>query len=496
MIMTAIDPQTIYETCMAGKESGRISATDVFQFVRSPFALWCRWHVSEDLKDPASLFMQLLFEQGQEHEQRFVQESYPDAVRTEYETLPEGFLLALESVAGGTAVLHGAPLLYLKEDLLGVTDLLERSDTHASVFGPFHYRVKEIKLAKNIKDPHRLQGAFYNYLLGKVQRYTPETFVIVNRDGEVFEYTYDEAEFLEVLDKMERIARGESVSPTYGSCEWPWRTYCNQEAVRLNDVSIVPGIGLSYKANLVAAGIDTVDDLAAASDKQLKEIRGIGVKRANTMITAAKAVVVGEPIRIGSVTFPKAPVEIFLDLEGTGQQMGDDKIIAMDYLIGVVVRLDDGVRYLHFFAEDFDAEGKMIRSFIEWLKTQKDFIIYHWHSYEKIHLTRLLDKYGFPESEARLVLEALRDLYRIATRAFAFPTPGRGLKDIAGFLGFEWRHPGVDATESIALYYQYVKDPETYQDNVLKVLDYNEDDCLAAMIIKDWLSNHSGPLEA
>ena len=40
---------------------------------------------------------------------------------------------------------------------------------------------------------------------------------------------------------------------------------------------------------------------------------------------------------------------------------------------------------------------------------------------------------------------------------------------------------------SIELYMAYVEDPETYKDKMQLVLDYNEDDCIATRVIKDWL---------
>ena len=71
---------------------------------------------------------------------------------------------------------------YLPDGLVGRIDVLERSDEHESVFGEYHYIVKEIKLAKNIMDYHRLQTAYYTYIIGKIQEYTPDHYIVINRD--------------------------------------------------------------------------------------------------------------------------------------------------------------------------------------------------------------------------------------------------------------------------------------------------------------------------
>ncbi len=143
-----IDSHHLFEKCMAGKKRGRIAAGDAREFVRSPFALWCKWHAPKDQRDPHSQFMHLLFDAGSAHEQTYVVETFPEAERIADKPRPEGFLRALQAMARGAAVLHGVPLYYLVEDLYGTADLLERDDNRPSVFGPFHYWVLEVKIAK------------------------------------------------------------------------------------------------------------------------------------------------------------------------------------------------------------------------------------------------------------------------------------------------------------------------------------------------------------
>ena len=70
---------------------------------------------------------------------------------------------------------------------------------HRSIFGNYHYIVKEIKLARNIQNAHIFQAAFYNYLLGKIQGYTPNSFYLINRDLEETEQVYDETELRKKL---------------------------------------------------------------------------------------------------------------------------------------------------------------------------------------------------------------------------------------------------------------------------------------------------------
>ena len=84
-------------------------------------------------------------------------------------------------------------------------------------------------------------------------------------------------------------------------------------------------------------------------------------------------------------------------------------------------------------------------------------------------------------------MDHLIDIHKVATDSVVFPTYGNGLKRIAPYVGFSWRHKDVSATESISIYLDYVKNPEENKTRFQKVIDYNEDDCVATRAIKDWL---------
>ena len=85
----------------------------------------------------------------------------------------------------------------------------------------------------------------------------------------------------------------------------------------------------------------------------------------------------------------------------------------------------------------------------------------------------------------------MRDLYKDAVSNFAFPTYSNGLKEVAKYIGYKWKHADVDALESIALYFQYVENHDQNKDKLQKVIDYNEDDCKATLLVKDWIKNNS-----
>jgi len=478
------------DACLCRGPEFTITARTVYDFVKSPFKIWCDCNAPEDAKDPLTEFDKLLLEQGKQHEERTVVAAYPEAETLTYATPEEGFRLALEAMRDGIDAMHNVPIFYLPEGLIGRADILERNDEQSSVFGNYHYIIKEIKLAKNIRDYHRIQTAYYTYLIGKIQGYTPNYYILINRDRDELSFRHNEAEVLNVLNGILEIYNGKEVSPTFGSCDWPWETYCNQEAIRCQDISLVGQVGPSFKEKLVTAGFNRVSDLATARISDLTSISGIGDKRALRFQTNATAIVTGTHIKLADVRFPTVSTEIFLDLEGTGEQISEEELVAIDYLIGVLVRKGKEEQYIPFLAHNLEAEGQMFQEFLDWLARQEDYMVYHWHHYEKTHLKRLGERFGVAEEMNDRLFGRLRDLYKDAVSCFAFPTYGYGLKKVASYMGFSWRDEEIDAMDSAALYFQYAQNPNNNLDKLEKILTYNEDDCIATKTVKDWMIAH------
>ena len=104
-------------------------------------------------------------------------------------------------------------------------------------------------------------------------------------------------------------------------------------------------------------------------------------------------------------------------------------------------------------------------------------------------MLKMMKKYEIDNTAQNLLLDNLIDIHKVATNSVVFPTYGNGLKQIAPYLGFAWRHKDVSATESISMYLEYVDSPEEHKIKFQKIIDYNEDDCIATRVIKDWLAS-------
>ena len=485
----AADPLTVYDRCMEGDVDGLISASAVGAAFESPFSLYCAYHADPARRDPPDPFLEALSRKGTEHEEGVLASDYPDMERVEFATPQEGFLGALKSMAGGASAISNFPMYYVPARMHGFADVLERRDGR-SAWGNYHYVVREIKVARNIRQWHALQATFYAMMLGKIQERNPEYFLITDGDGNTTKHRYGDHErlMLKCLEKVARIRDGWEPQAVYGGGRAPWTNLCNETAVRNRDVSLIPGVGGSRRELLAGAGLRKVDDVAGSSAAALRRFRGIGAKTAASLLDSAKAIVSDEAVRRGPApSLPDRRTEIFLDLEGLNDVFDDS---LSDYLIGALVR-KDGAETYHPFVAERRQEGRMLESFLDFMDAQEDYVIYHWHHYERTHMRAMMERHGMGRP-GLLDPDTMIDLYKVATSAFAFPTYSNSIKDIAKWMGFRWRHDNVGATSAIELYLAYADDPEAHWEGMRMVIDYNEDDCVATRVIRDWLAENQG----
>jgi len=468
----------LFDKCLAGKHRSRstITGDTVRKYFINPFIIWCDEFAPPEKRDVQSEYVHLLFERGVDHEEAVRKTLFSDAVKISLESFEHGFKEVIEHCKSGSRLMVGAPLYFLEKDFHGVVDVLERCNNHPSLFGNYHYIIKEIKSAKHIKREYIMQAAFYNYLIGLIQEYVPPKFYLINREKEVFEYLFEdyETELMQAIGDIISIRKGRNVTPTAKSCKWPWESYCNSRAIDENDVSIVPSVGRTVKDKLNNAGIFTVQQLAT----QPIDIN-IPPATLQKIKTYAQAWVDRKPIVFSKPKLPKTDVEYFIDFEGTDELNTEEGIVKVDYLIGVLVK-DKEVRYIPFIAEKLNEEEKMIRECFSFLKKTNG-AIYHYGPYERTHIANLGQKYNLDASK---ILKRMVDVLSIVRKHVAFPTLSFSLKDVSKFLGFKYRGMS-DAQESIVLYLQYL---ETKDKGILqRILDYNEDDVRATLVIKEFL---------
>jgi uncharacterized protein len=486
-----MDVDALYRSLISGAGLLSIKATWVERYVKSPISFWCDIHAPVEMQDPPDAFSSLIIDRGMEHQSEVVSNSYPGSVEEVFYGEEEGFRRMLALMAAGEKFIVNMPLICRNIGLEGRPDVLVRVDDTGSSLGSYSYAVVEIKSARNITTAHTLQGAVYNRMLGIVQGHEPSEFYILNGDSQEKIIQADEvsAKLDLALEGIREILDGVEADPCYGSGESPWQSYVNRMAIQNNDVSLLPGVSMARRQNLLDFGFRTVDDVAAADEADLVKVKGVGGSTAKTIISAALSLQQEAPIRRApTAEIRRGQTDVFFDFEGADPRIGGEGLTVVNYLIGCLVRSPSTpARFEPFFAPTFEDEERVVREFFDWASTLNDPVFYHWHHYERTHLIKMTDYYGLPEEQVAWVMERLVDLSPITTDSFAFPCYGRGLKDIAKSLGFSWRQEDVDGLGTVVLYLDFVDSGGTDTEAKEKILLYNEDDCVATMHIFDWL---------
>lgn len=458
--------------------------------------VYCERFISDEKRDPMTRNQEDLLKQSKKHKKYIIESRYPQCKAAAYASKKDGFKILLKGMCEGVDKLCEVPATYMPEQLETKFDILERSNIHPSLFGDYHYILFDIVMAKkkniiakkeNIHH-HIYQGAFRNYVLGKIQHYTPPVFYLIDVNGEEIPIKYAKIEKeLEIMVREIRdIYGGKEVTSTYDASIWPWKIYSNEEAEKTHDVSLVSGISSKIKENLVEWEIKTVDDLAQVDPRNLMRIKGIGEEKSKKLILKAKSIVKNKCEKLEPYTFPSNTTEIFLDFEDITERWHSSRIVDIVYLIGVVTVKDKKAEYTPFLVHQLDKERDMFDEFVKWLLDYENFTLYHFTSHEVSFLKKLAERHNLPAKTLDTIIKNMIDLYEKATQAYVFPTYRNSLKHIAAYTGYTWKHKDVDALECAALYLQYIEDPDKYEDNLKKIKDYNEDDCRALLHLKEW----------
>ena len=462
-----------------------LSASSFRSLLHCPHSLFLDHHGDPTLKTDLGEFEQYLLDEGKRFEHEFI--AGKDYVQPDY---PEG---DLDAGAAATIQLmtEGTPLIYqgvLKAGLfVGVPDLLVKKGGE-SLLGSWFYEPQEIKISRSVKPFHILQVSFYAMLLDQIQGHRPETATVmladeteesIDLDAAWPEFERRLAEATAIVDR--RLTTDLAIFS--GCAECVWHDVCSKEAKDRNDVTLVADLRRATKPALTEAGIVTVDDLTKADPERLAELRGIGSKSAERLVVQAESQATGTVVPVGEARLPESPIELFYDIEG-------EPNLDMDYLHGLlIVERGKEPRYLAFLADRPEDEGQAFGSFItevaEILKQHPDAPIYHYHSYERTRVTRLFERYPDQPITRDALMGRFIDLHRVLKDAFVLPVEGYGLKPVSRWLGFKYRNPKSSATQSMLWYRLWLDTGERQylDDSVL----YNEDDCLATKLIKEWI---------
>jgi predicted RecB family nuclease len=271
-----------------------------------------------------------------------------------------------------------------------------------------------------------------------------------------------------------------------------WKTACHRVLRESRDLTLLPELGRA-KREALWTQFPALEDLAAANverfcNKDKTDFKGIGAKTLRKFHARAALAVASNPVPYLTrpIVWPAVEVELFFDIE-------TDPMRDICYLHGFVIRERGDVateRFVAVYADGVtpEAERAAFLAAMGVFRAYPNAAVVHYSKYERTEYRKLQTKY--PDISSVQEIEALYstprafDLLYDATRpASEWPTMDYSIKTLAQWCGFNWRDSDPSGAASIQWFDQWVRtqDPAIKQ----RLLDYNEDDCVAMRIVMD-----------
>ncbi len=456
-------------------------------------------------RDAISPFVQLLWEKGSAFEHEVVAGLQLPFTDLSIYATDEKERRTIEAMHRGDVLIYSGRIS--ADGLLGDPDLLRR-EGDGYVAGDIKSGSGEYGDGDDakLKKHYGVQLSLYTDILHRLGVAASRRPFVWDIHGEEIRYDLDDPQgkrnpwtvweiYRETLDLAQRTIDGTAgTTPAYSSaCKLcHWYSVCLNDLERTDDLTLLPELGRA-KRDVMVDEIPTVSALANADAEGF--VRGKktvfpGIGPGSLIKFQQRARLQKEddarPILTDAIKLPHAETELFFDIEV-------DPMRDRCYLHGFVERRGEENStevYTAFFAEDTsDAEEE--RAFREawaYIAEKQPCVVYYYSKYERTIWRKLQRKY--PSVCSADEIEYLFDpsvsvdlYYDVVKKATEWPTRDFSIKTLARFLGFDWRDTSPSGAASIEWFDRWIQtgDGEIRQ----RILDYNEDDCIATRVVLD-----------
>ena len=490
-----------------------ITPSQLALFSRSPvIGTWWEELKGQGLFDqqrPATTPLdELLFKQGHKHEEVLLKRLESDGkdVYRQQPVDPEGppqekdYANTRAAMQQGRQYIHQAALK--NDEIRGWADLLERIE-RPSKLGDWSYIPIECKLSSHSKPIYLVQACAYCELLEPILGERPEHFKLYlgGRRFEQGEHGYPTARFwswYELLRKRYRDFRA-GFDPKQEPEDAPgdhglWKPFIEQRLKDKRDLKLVANLRGSQRQKLRAAGITTIDALAAlpeAADLDGAIDRPVLAR----LRDQARLQIASEQRSDGRPEYEVRPMEqqsrglamlpapddgdIWFDMEGFPDPINGEKL---EYLFGACYRNPAGeVQFQGWWAHSLAEEKQAFHNFVDWVEARRvehpDLHIYHYASYEKTALGSLASRHQIHQAliDQWLRQEVLVDLLPIVRNGLLVGAESYSIKKVERLYGPPREEEVENAAESVVQYAEWRKSKD--QKILDDLLAYNKKDC-------------------
>ena len=406
---------------------------------------------------------------------------------------------------------------------LGYADFLVRVDEPCSRWA-WSYEPWDAKLARSPKPEHVLQIAIYGDLLGAVQGRAAHRGALMLGTGEpASPYTVEEFQLDEVRYYVRRAARrleafaadlptGLAPEPCgyCGKCEWS--PACEAEWTACDHLCRVADITKRQTGRLRESGIPTMSLLARldwvhvagiAPGTLARLAQQVRLQKESAAAGAGAYELLPHGPGLGFDRLPAPdPGDLFFDFEGDPMHPG-----GLEYLCGVLWRAaageadgepvpgQPGLRFRAFWAHDRAQEKRAFAELTAFLVGRlaraPDAHLYHYAPYEKTALGRLSSLHSVAEDDVDEILRSGRmvDLYRVVREGVRVGEASYSIKSLERFYMPARTTEVASGGDSLVIYDAFRQTGDAPLLDAIR--DYNRDDCLSTLLLRDWLAGRA-----
>ncbi len=405
---------------------------------------------------------------------------------------------------------------FATEEFVGFADFLRKDDEG-------RWRVQDSKLARKARVTALMQLAAYADQLDRLGIPRSDEVDLILGDGTLSTHAVDDLlplfqvrrARLRALIADRRVADGATGTPlawgddrgdlqivACGRC-----ATCEEQVLAHRDLLMVARMRPVQRARLRAAGVETIDALAAA----VHAPAGMNTDTFENLRAQARlqlrADAEGEPTydvhyaqAIHTLPLPSHG-DIFFDFEGdplyTEPAADGEAQWGIDYLFGWV---DNADQYSALWAHTFADEKRALESFLDFVTLRRaahpGMHIYHYAPYETSHLVAMAARHGVREGEVdRLLREGVFvDLYPLVLRTVRVGSRSYSIKKLEPlYMGEDVRTSDVRKGDDSIVQYVAARElaaagNQSEAEVVLADLaDYNRYDCVSTRRLRNWL---------
>ncbi|HUF06856.1 MAG TPA: TM0106 family RecB-like putative nuclease [Candidatus Binatia bacterium] len=391
----------------------------------------------------------------------------------------------------------------------GHADFLYRVERPSPVLGAYSYDIADTKLSRGVKAAAIIQMCVYADLLARLQGVLPETVYVVTGDGveRPHRLTDYAAYFRYARNRFEQRVLGGSLGlDTYPDpvehCQvCVWYPTCIQRRRDDDHPSIVAGIRRVDTERFMSADVRTLTQIARLPpDASVPEVEPHARRRLSDQarlqlherVTGERVyeLIPPEPDASGRglAALPEpTPWDVFFDIESDPWALDD----GLEYLLGLAITVDGERTYLPFWSHDREEEKLAFESFIdlciERLDAHPRMHVFHYGGYESGAVKRLMRRHATREDEVDRLLRGgvFVDLLNVVRQGVRASVESYSLKQIEKFYLAQREGPVTEAGFSVVEYERWMRERD---DAILQAIaDYNRDDCISTLELRDWL---------